>query len=405
LFLKNYCLNYDKILISYVCHQLFKNNHLRLMAVIAVNTRLLLRDKLEGIGVYSYEILKRVVKLNPQHQFIFLFDRPFSREFIFSENVKGVVINPPARHPLLWYLWFEWVVPYALKKHKADLFFSPDGHLSLRSDVRQIAVMHDLNFEHNHSYVPKHVYNYYHKYFPLFANKAEHILTVSEFSKQDIAKCYHISPQKISVTYNAAGEIFKPVNDAAATQIRNEFTNGGSFFMYAGALHQRKNIANMLKAYDAFRKKHSQPVKLLIAGAKMFTDTEMESTYGNMQFKEDVIFTGRLSTDNLAKTMAASIALLYISFFEGFGIPIVEAMNAGVPVITSNTSSMPEVAGDAALIVNPNSTAEIGDAMFQLATNNDLRKALIEKGNEQKILFSWDKSAAIVSAILNNSLR
>src|SRR5512139_2040469 len=98
---------------------------------IAVNTRLLIKDKLEGIGWFTYETLKRITRKHPEHEFIFLFDRPFDKEFIFAQNIIPVIITPEARHPILWYLWFEYSVPRALKKYKADIFLSPDGYLSL----------------------------------------------------------------------------------------------------------------------------------------------------------------------------------------------------------------------------------------------------------------------------------
>ncbi|MBK7856338.1 MAG: glycosyltransferase family 4 protein [Bacteroidetes bacterium] len=374
------------------------------MAIIAVNTRLLLKDKLEGIGVYSQEILSRLVKLNPQHRFIFLFDRNYNTDFIYSDNVTGVVVHPPTRHPLLWQIWFNWSVPSALKKYKTDLFFSPDGYLSLRTNVKQVSVIHDLNFELYPEFVPKNIYRYYHKNFPLFAQKAQHIFTVSGFSKKEIERLYQVDSDKITVTYNAASNHFKPLDVETKVKVRKQFTNGAPYFVYAGSLHQRKNIANMLLAYDAFKRQFQSPVKLLLAGNKMFADEQSDAVYENMHYKESVIFAGRLSDTAMSEAMGASIALLYVSFFEGFGIPIVEAMNCGVPVITSNTSSMPEVAGDAAILVNPNNVSEITQAMHQLATQKELRDTLIEKGNERKKIFSWDESAQKVSMVLNNFL-
>lgn len=375
------------------------------MGVIAVNTRLLIKDRLEGIGVYSNEILKRLVKLNPQHRFVFLFDRKFSNEFIYADNVTGLVVPPQARHPILWQIWFNWSVPYMLKKHKADLFFSPDGYLSLKTSIKQVNVIHDLNFELFPQFVPKNVYNYYHKNFPLFVRQANHIFTVSDFSKNEIERLYKINPDKITITHNNAGEYFKPLGTEEKVLARKKFANGSPYFLYAGALHQRKNIANMLRAFDAFKQSFASPVKLLLAGNKMFADAEMESVYDNMQFKESVIFAGRLSNKDMAEAMASCIALLYVSFFEGFGIPIVEAMNAGVPVITSNTSSMPEVAGNAAILVDPDNITEISEAIHKLSTQKELRDLLIEKGNERKKHFSWDDSARKVSDVLNNLLK
>ena len=116
---------------------------------IAVNTRLLLKDKLEGIGWFSYESLKRICIAHPEHEFVFIFDRPYSEEFIFADNVTPVVVGPPARHPFLYILWFEISVAKVLRKHNVDVFLSTDGYLSLSTKVPSIAVLHDLNLKIN----------------------------------------------------------------------------------------------------------------------------------------------------------------------------------------------------------------------------------------------------------------
>ncbi len=131
----------------------------------------------------------------------------------------------------------------------------------------------------------------------------------------------------------------------------------------------------------------------MIAGRKAWQFEDVMQTHERMQFRDDVIFTGHLSTDDLSKLMSGALAMVYVSKFEGFGIPLIEAMNCGTPVITSNVSSMPEVAGDAALLVNPNSASEIAEAMEKISKDDQLRKTLIVKGNIQKQKFSWDKTA------------
>src|ERR1039457_2407091 len=157
---------------------------------IAVNTRLLIKDKLDGIGWFTYESLKRITVQHPEHSFYFIFDRKFNPEFIFSNNITPIVLYPQARHPLLFYLWFEYSLSSLLKRLNADLFLSPDGYLSLKSDTKSLAVIHDLNFEHYPNDLPFLVRKYYRYYFPKFANKATIIATVSEFSKQDNVKQY-----------------------------------------------------------------------------------------------------------------------------------------------------------------------------------------------------------------------
>ncbi|MFN7013194.1 MAG: glycosyltransferase family 4 protein [Bacteroidia bacterium] len=360
---------------------------------IAVNTRLLLKNKLEGIGWFTYESLKRIVKNHPEHQFVFLFDRPYSEEFIFSSNITPLQIGLPARHPVLFYLWFEWAVPIALKKVKADLFLSPDGYLSLSTKVPQLPVMHDLNFEHYPNDLPFLMSNYYRYYFPKFAQKAARIATVSEASKNDISTLYDIDKNKIDIVYNGASEWFKPISEEEKNLIRNQYTQGKPYFLYVGSLHPRKNLSNLLKAYDLFRKQSESNTQLLIVGEKYYWTEEMEQTYNSMQYKKEIHFTGRLFEEKLGKAMASAQALVYVSYFEGFGIPMVEAMNAEVPVIASNVSCMPEIAGEAAHFVNPFDIQHIADGLKEMDKNELLRSNLIEKGKIQRQKFSWDKTA------------
>ena len=153
---------------------------------IAINTRFLISSKMEGFGWYTLEIVKRIVENNPEHEFLLFFDRKYDKKFIFAENVKPIILSPQARHPFLFYIWFEFSIRNALKKYNADIFLSPDGYLSLGSTVKQISVIHDINFEHNPKDLPWLMQKYLRFFFPKFARKAEHILTVSEYSKKDI---------------------------------------------------------------------------------------------------------------------------------------------------------------------------------------------------------------------------
>ena len=179
--------------------------------IIAVNTRLLLHNKLQGIGWFSYETLSRIAREHPEHTFHFFFDRPFHEEFIFSDNVVPHVLFPQARHPILYYLFFEFAVTRALKKVKADVFLSPDGYLSLRTDVPSVQVIHDLNFEHFPEFVPFLERKFYRYFFPRYAQKATRIATVSSYSKQDIIDLYNQPESKIDVVYNGAADRFKDV--------------------------------------------------------------------------------------------------------------------------------------------------------------------------------------------------
>ncbi|GAB4293192.1 MAG: glycosyltransferase family 1 protein [Marinilabiliales bacterium] len=360
---------------------------------IAVNTRLLLKNKLEGIGWFTYETLKRITQNHPEHEFLFIFDRPYHKDFIFSDNITPVVAGPPARHPILFYIWFEHVIPKILKKYNADCFVSPDGFISLKSNIPVLQVIHDINFEHFPEFLPPFARWYYKKYFNRFAQRADRIATVSEYSKKDIIEQYKIDPGIIDVTFNGASDDYKPVSEEVKKKIREKYTDGTPFFLFVGALHPRKNIVNLLKAFDNFKKNKSNDIKLLIVGDKFWGTNEMKAQYEQMTFKKDVIFTGRLLFNELLLIYPSALALCYVSIFEGFGIPIVEAMYCDTPVITSSTSSMPEVAGDAALYADPFLVDSITKAMNNIAYNSEIRKKLIENGRKQRQKFSWDITA------------
>lgn len=371
---------------------------------IAVNTRLLLKNKLEGIGWVAYETLRRIVVAHPEVEFYFLFDETCDSIFVFADNVKPVVLFPPARRSILFVWYFELSLTRALRKIKPDLYFSPDGYMSLRTKTPSVIQFHDLNFEHFPNDIPNKYLWHYKKYFPKYAKKAKRIVTVSEFSKQDIVNCYHVSPEKIDVAYNGVNEIFAPISLAEQTEIRNRYTDGNPYFMFVGSLHPRKNLARLFTAFDLFKSQTPSDVKLLIVGEKRWWSESIQQAYEKMRFQGDVIFAGRLSAEDLHKVTASALASVYVSYFEGFGIPILEAFKCDTPVITSNVTSMPEVAKDAALLVDPFSEASIAEAMAEMLDETK-RAELIEKGRERREAFSWDKAAEDIWNCLMKSLK
>jgi glycosyltransferase involved in cell wall biosynthesis len=372
---------------------------------IAVNTRLLLKGKLEGIGWFTFETLKRITRNHPEHQFIFIFDRPYSDEFIFSDNITPVVIGPPARHPFLFYLWFDYQIPRILKKYKADLFLSPDGYLSLRTEVPQLAVIHDISFVHRPGDLPWLKGWYYNYFFPRFARKAKRIATVSFYSKEDITRSFKVDYDKIDVVYDGINERFRPATDEEKEAVWQKYTGGVPYFLFVGALHPRKNIAGLLRSFDAFKSIATNDIKLLVVGGEMHKTGEIFETWENMRYKDEVVFTGRVSTSELIQIFGAAHALAYVPFFEGFGIPIAEAMSSGVPVICSNTTSMPEVGGSAVLYADPCKIEQITEAMQKVAFDAGLRNELIEKGIEQKKKFSWDETARLLWMSVERALQ
>lgn len=367
---------------------------------IAVNTRLLIKGKLEGIGRFAHESLQRIVLAHPEVDFYFLFDRAPDDYFIYADNVKPVVLGPQARHPFLFILWFDWSVKNWINKNRPDLFLSPDGYLSLNARVNSLPVIHDLNFEHYPEGIPRISRWYYRTFFPKFAALAKRIVTVSEYSSKDIQKVYEIPKDDIDVVFNGVSDEFWQ------EEKRENWVNnvvGGEYILHVGSLHKRKNIEGCIAVYKAYRQQGGTS-KLLFLGAPMWRGHGYDQLCEASGFGTDIHFQGRVSNDELAAAYQHANCLLYLSLFEGFGIPLVEAMASSCPVVCSNTTSLPEVAGDAALLVNPLDAEETATAVLKMEQNAEFRAKKILEGKAQAAKFTWDNTAAKLWASIEKLL-
>ena len=371
---------------------------------IAINCRLLLKNKLEGIGWYTFEIVKRIAQSHPEHDFYFLFDRPFHSDFIFSKNVKPIILSPQARHPFFWYFWFEFSIAKFLSKNKIDLFFSPDGYLSLKTNVKTVLTIHDLNFEHFPEKLPFLTRKYYKFFTPRFCKKADKVLTVSKQSKKDIAEQYNIEKEKITAIYNGANNKYKPLEENKKKEVKNTYAGGSDYFYFVGSLHPRKNIIKLMKGFDIFCTKTKSDVKLLIIGESMWKNKDTKNSFQKLKNKNRILFLGRKEIEELTKIAASAIALTFVPYFEGFGIPLAEAMYCHTPIITSNVSCLPEIAGNTAIYAKPDDVNSIANAMEEMYSNKEKRNVLIENCKVRKTAFSWDKAAKEVWNVLKQNL-
>ncbi len=372
---------------------------------IAVNTRLLLKGRLDGIGWFTHELMSRIVRNHPEHEFHFIFDRPYANEFLFAPNVKAHVLPPQARHPILFRIWYDWMIPWKLRMLKPDVFVSPDMMISTRTDVPQIVVLHDLNFEHYPQDLPRVISNYLRHMTPRFAAKAAKIVTVSEFSKQDIITQYGATESKVNVLYNGVQSVYRPLNEVEQQDARARWAQGSKYFVFVSSIHPRKNLKRLLEAFELFRLQTTEQIKLVAVGRMFWKNDELTELLSQMNYKDDVVFTGHLEAEELNKALGGALALMYVSYFEGFGVPIVEAFQCGVPVVTSNVTSMPEVAGGAALLVDPFSVESIAQGMAQIHGDESLRSRMIDAGYQRSSAFNWDESAESFWKIIEDAAK
>lgn len=373
---------------------------------IAVNTRFLISNKLEGIGTYTHQVLQRLVKQMPEVEFHFLFDRDYSEEFIYADNVIAHKLSPQARHPFLWYLWFEFSLTKWLKENQVDLFLSLDSFLALKSETKTLLVIHDLAFEHYPKHTPFLVRKYYQYFFPKYAKKATKIFAVSKFTKQDLITKYKIKENKINIAYCGVSEVYKPLDKVKQQELRNIISKGNPYFISIGSLNPRKNTIRVVKAFNLFKEENkSSKHKLLIVGAKAWETNNLYKEINNSEYRKDIIILGHLPPTKLSKYLASSESLIFPSLFEGFGIPIIEAYKCKIPVITANVSSTKEIGKGTSILVDPKNVSEIKNAMNQVANDEKLTVSVLENREKKLLEYNWNKTTSVFKTELLKYLK
>lgn len=365
---------------------------------IAINGRLLIPNKLEGIGFFTWEVIKQMVRLYPDNDYLILFDRKPAPEFLIP-GVEFRVAGIQARHPILYRIWFDVLVPWHLRTWDAELFLSFDGFTSRNLSIPVITAIHDLAYVHYPDFMKSSDLHYYQKFQPRFARLSSALLTVSHFSKNDIVDQYDISPSKIHVVYN--GSRFEHSHPEDDPELLSQYDlTPGAYFIYAGSLHPRKNIIRLIQGFEQFSKTVSSEVKLVLAGRSAWKTAAIDAAIEQSGISDRIVLTGYISDPLLWNLMTHSLALCNVSLFEGFGVPVLDAFHAGVPVICSNTTSLTEIAEEAAVKVDPHDVNAIASALAMLHNNEGLRQGLIKKGNQQKLRYSWAQTSQVIYQVV-----
>lgn len=363
---------------------------------IALNARHLIKNRLEGIGTVTNEVMSRIVRDHPDDQFDYFFDRKIDRDFIHGSNVNGLFFFPPTRLPVLLRYWLNHPVKKTLHRNKPDLFFSPDGFLPLDLKVPKISMVHDVSFLRNPMHLQARHRQFYERWMPLFIKEADHIITVSEFSKRELIAGYDLSPDKVSVVYNGVSPAFQPLSPDAQAEVRNKYFEGHPFFLYLGAIHPRKNILTLIRAYEKFKAGTTSDFYLVIAGRPSWYTREVFQAVSKSPWRNEIQLTGFVEADAARQFMASANALIYPSRYEGFGLPVIEAMASGTPVICSNIASLPEVAGNGALFFDPGEVDELVAHLHSICNDDALRHKMISHGLDRVKFFSWETTARSV---------
>lgn len=360
---------------------------------IAVDTRLLLKDKLEGAGYFTREVFRILARQHPQHRFYFLFDHPYDREFIFSENIHPLILPPSARHPVLRKYWFDVKLPVMLRKIGADVFVAANGFCSLNTKIPQCLIVHDPGFLHHPGGHGKSRYRFYRHYIPRFLKKASRIAVDSAFFKNEMVNSYPVAAGKIDVVYQGVREVFRPAAVGEQTAIKEKYTAGREFFLYAGTLQSSPHLINLLKAFSIFKKRQQSGMKLVLTGRADPRDKELLPLLQTYKYREDVVLTNDLKEEELAALTASAYALVCPSLPEGSAVAVLEAMKCGVPALGSNHPALQEIGEAAALYFSPADPADAADKLMLIYKDENLRSRLVESGKQVAGKYSWQRTA------------
>lgn len=372
---------------------------------IAVDARIFDEGRQSGVEQYAENILHGIFSLDQKNEYVLFSnafkshgqDRvqklvaPFKNVSLHTLHLPNKILNTSfvvTGHPKLNTL-----------AGGCDVFFSPNIKFgTVSKKTRHVVTFHDLSFElYPEFYSLKK--RWWHKIVNprKIASDASHVIAVSESTAHDLQEYYHIPKEKITVIHSGAPKLVEEEPDAL-----KKWGIGSDFILFFATLEPRKNMQAVLQAYEATRAEHKETFQLVFAGATGWLEKEIKKTWKNSKFAQDIVFTGPVSEKEKTTLFKHAHALLYVSLYEGFGFPPLEAMQAGTPVITSNSSSLPEVVGNAALMVDPHNARDIACAIHEVVTKEELRNMLRNRGFEQVKKFTWKEAAEKTLQVLTN---
>ena len=354
-----------------------------------------------GIGTYIRNLLRQLARLDRQTEYVVLC-RPDDREGLaqLGENFRAVpetsgnyTLNEQIR------------IPLALRREGVTLFHAPHYVLPPLVRIRSVVTIHDCIHLMFPQYLPsRFALAYARTSITLAARRATRVMTVSESSKRDILRFVDVEPEKIEVIYNAFDERFgvEP-REEDVVRVRERYQLSDEFVLYAGNVKPHKNLERLIEAFNLVRKRGLDHLKLVLIGDEISKYAALRRAVHHHQLHKYVRFLGYLPEETLAVMYRLAGVFVFPSLYEGFGLPPLEAMASGTPVVTSNISSLPEVAGDAAVLVDPHFPEAIADGIHTVLTDEAVRRTLRDKGLARARQFSWEQSVRRVLEIYRDA--
>jgi len=368
---------------------------------ICIDARLVL-NKVTGIGYYLTNLIDTLAKVDNHNTYTIFLNKRLATDHplrtIRKDNLRFVPVATKAVGP-----GQQFLMPFRLWRENFDVYHYPHFDLPLLQNKPSIITIHDLKYIMHPSFFPelgKMKRIYMEQTLRIATKRAKHIIAVSESTKKSLIERFHVPPQKVTTIWLAPPRLEKA--NAVSKELRADWIDKNlntKYLLFIGERRPHKNIIRMIEALKIFTERNKSDYRFFIVGPRYSNYSAPEDKIQELGLDDKVKILGYISDTEKTHLLKNAELFIFSSLYEGFGIPILEAMAHGIPVITSNITSMPEVAGDAALLVNPNKVEEIAEAMERVIHDQDLRTEMIRKGFENIARFSWDKSAENTLAV------
>ena len=356
---------------------------------IGIDARLVFYNR-AGIGAYILQLIEALAQVEPKNDtFVVLQSRKDKSSIISSNGFERKSLWTPSHNR-----FEQLALSFEVSQLGLDLLHSPDFIPPFRRNCKSVITVHDLAFLLYPHFLTKESARYYGQIDQAW-RKTNHIIAVSEATKQDSIKMLGVPEKKITVIHEAVNPIYRPLDKDKARQVaKQKYKLDKRFILFVSTIEPRKNLPGLLRAYRRLRDDYKRDEILVLAGLNGWLWEEVYETVDNLNLSEHVAFLGRVPDEDLVYLYNAARLFVHPSFYEGFGLTPLEAMTCGAPVIVSNTSALPEVVGDAGLMIDPHDIEGLTVALWRMLTDEALRQSYVEKGFQRAKKFSWEKSAA-----------
>jgi len=354
---------------------------------VGIDARLVYYSR-AGIGQYILGLVEGLSKIDEENEYVLLQSRKDEAILADRANFFKKSIWTPSHHRLE-----QFALPFEIAPLRLDILHSPDFIPPFRRDYKSLITVHDLAFILYPHFLTHESARYYGQ-IDRAVRDADHIIADSQSTRRDIISFLGVAESKITVIYAAASSKYRPIQDEhSLKQIRDKYGLDRPFMLFVSTIEPRKNLPALLRAYRQLLDHYKLEVRLVVAGQRGWFSGEVFALTQTLKLNEDVLFLGHVPTNDLLLLYNAARVLVHPSFYEGFGLPPLEAMSCGTPTVVANVSSLPEVVGDASLLVAPEDVQGWTVAMWRVLTDESLRSELADKGLKRAQLFSWEKAA------------